>query len=330
MTVKKPHLSVPAGAEAFARLRKVQAAHGGNLHKIGLRYALERFLFRIFHDDGAGGARLFLNPENDVVLATDTITLKGGMTMTFAEDVPPLQGRSTGDADLHLAGFPGSMSDYAAILRRVLAGPPPSGPDDGVRFDVDAVELRRDREERTGGTVTIPLQIGSLWLQVKTDVSCDARPMHDRAPVVEYPSVVPDSGLPPPVVRRVPYEFMLADKVIAAVEYGEANIRIRDYHDVRLILGKRLVDEGFLARTLAATARFKGLDLPATMDDAPGFSDAFAQAKSRRYAEERKAKNYQVPGEFPEIVAWLRENLEPVLQAAHAVSEMPDWAAAPR
>ncbi len=327
--MKKPHLITPAGHAAFAHLRKVQAEHGANLHKVGLRFALERFLFRIFREDGPGGGRLFLNPDNSVILDPASVTLKGGLTLVFAEDAHPLKGRSTGDADLHLAAFAGTMRDYVEILRRVLDGPPP-GPDDGVRFDVEAIELRRDREERTGGTVTVPVMIGSLWLQIKTDVSCDARPMHDRAPVLPYPTVVPAAGLPPPMVRRVPYEFMLSDKIGAAIEYGAANTRIRDYHDLRLILGKDLVDEEFLATTLAATMRFKGLALPESMEDLPGFGEDFAQAKARRWSEESRARNFAVQGTFPEVLAWLRARLEPVNAAARLVETLPDWAAAPR
>ena len=129
--MKKPHLVTPAGNAAFALLRKVQAEHGGNMHKIALRYALERFLARIFVDSGPAAGRLLLNPENSVTLDPTTVTLKGGMTLVFAEGLHPLKGRTTGDADLHLSAFAGTMKDYVGILRSVLAGPPP-GEDDGV------------------------------------------------------------------------------------------------------------------------------------------------------------------------------------------------------
>ena len=326
--MKKPHLATAAGESTFLLLRQVHRTHGGNIHRIALRFALERFLHRLFDAGPDGkGTRLLLSPENDVSISRDAITLKGGMTMVFAEELDPLKGRSTGDADLHLAAFPGSMADYAAILAEVLAGPPRSGPDDGVRFDVEGIKVARDREERSGGSVTIPLQIGQLWLQIKTDVTFDARPMHDRAPVVEYPSVLPAAGLPPPVIRRVPYEFMMADKVSAALQYGAANIRLRDYHDMRLVLARPdLVDDGFLARTVAATLRFKGTDVPADLDGAPGFSDAFAAAKQSRWREESKAKNYRLGDDFPGIVGWIRDRLRPVMAAAADVDDLPEWA----
>jgi Domain of unknown function (DUF1814). len=323
---RKPHLDCEAGREAFVRIKDLAAATGEPIYNVATRYVLERLLFRIFESPEEAVRRLFVTGRNDIPFDVSSITVKGGLTMTFAEDVPPLEGRSTGDADLHLAAFGGTMDDYAGILRNGLGGPPLTGPDDGVRFDVEAIRVARDREEGTGGSLVIPGQVGQLPIQVKTDVTFDARPMHDTAPVVPYPSIFPDSDLPPPRIRRVPFEFMVADKFEAAVRYGMANKRVRDYADMRLVLGKGLVDPAFLAETLAATMRFKGSEFPESMWDCPGFSDEFAQAKASRWENEKVTKRFAIQDDFPAIMAWLREELEPVMQAAKEVDPLPGWA----
>jgi Domain of unknown function (DUF1814). len=328
--MSNPDLVTLAGREAFSRIKDIAKEKGQPLHSVALRYVLERFLHRLFSSQDPGVERLFVHPRTNVSLDVSSVTLKGGMTLTFAEQVPVLEGRSTGDADLHLASFGGSMEDYAAILAAGLAGPPASGPDDGVRFDVGAMRVARDREERTGGTLVIPAQVGSLAIQIKTDVSFDARPMHAKAPVVDYPMVLPDAGIPAPVVRRVPYEFMVADKFAAAIAYGIMNKRIRDYPDMRLVLGKGLVDRDFLAETMAATVRFQGRELPETMAEAPAFSDEFARLQSARWETERASRRYVVRESLPEIIAWLREDLEPVLQAARELEDLPAWSSGPR
>jgi len=323
--VRKPQLDCEAGRAVFKHVQAKSREVNRSIHDVALRYALERFLYRLFETPAEKASGLFLSPESEVRLEQDTVTVKGGLTMIFAENVPPFEGRTTGDADLHLAAFPGTMEDYAAILRRGLAGPPASGPDDGIRFDVEAVRVSQDRDERTGGTLVVPLQIGALALQVKTDVTFDARPMHDRAPVVEYPSVIPEAGLPPPRIRRVPYEFMIADKFTAALEYGLANKRLRDYPDMLLLLREIDLDAGFLAETLAASLRFRGMALPRSMEEAPGFSERFAAEKAGRWEIEKVSRNYRITLPLPELLAELRERLTPVLERARAAGPLPDW-----
>jgi len=326
---KKPHLSVQAGRATFLKARVVAQDTGQNLHAVALRFALERFLARVF--GSALGDGLYLDPSAmDVSIEGNTVTLKGGMVMCFAEDRNPLQGRSTSDADLHVTGFAGSMQDFVDILKGVLAGPPPQGPDDGVRFDTDEMMVARVKEENSGGTVTIPLQIAEMTLQVKSDCTFDLRPMHADAPVVEYPSVLPALGLPAFKVRRVPFEFMVADKVAAMISLGDTNYRIRDYHDVYVILSRDKVDREALVRTFAATCAFKRVALPQSVDAVPGLSDAFAAAKSDRWLQERVTKRFSIEAGFPEVVRYLRDQLRPVFAAAHGLDEMPAWAAAPR
>lgn len=328
--MKKPQLDSKAGRAAFRRVREASTETGLPLHNIALRYALERFLKRLFDAGRPEAGGLALRPDFKVDFDAGAITLKGGLTMTYAEDVPPHLGRSTGDADLHLAAFPGSMEDYAELLRLVLSRSEEGDYDDGVRFDTDGIVVSRDREERSGGTVTVPLQIGQLWLQVKTDVTFDARPMHERAPFVEYPSILPNAVMDPAFVRRVPWEFMLADKIGAAFENGMFNKRVRDYADMRLLLATQDIDEVFLAETLAATMRFKDLPLPASMNDAPGFSDAYAATRASRWEHEKVNRRFRVQDPLPDIVPWLRDRLQPVLTLAKDVEALPPWAFGPR
>lgn len=326
--IRKPHLETEAGRDIYVRLLDLSRRSNRPLHAVLVRYALERLLQRVFSDGHEGSDKLFIAQSAE--LDVETITLKGGMSMTFAEELPILEGRSTGDADLHIASFGGDMEVYKAILQNGLEGAPRHGPDDGIRFDIPAIKVTHDREERSGGSVVVPLQIGPYYLQIKTDVTFDGRPMHEKAPVVPYPEVLPDSGLPMAMVRRVPFEFMVADKFCAALEGGINNRRVRDYPDMRLVLGKGLVDDDFLAETMAASARFRGLNLPSSMDDVPAFSDEFAEAKAPRWEHERVNRHYVGEEDFPTIIRWLRARLGPVLEKALEMEELPAWSSGPR
>lgn len=324
----KKELDCEAGRTVQKLVQRLAAERSENLHHVGQRYVLERFMSRIFADGDDVCRSLHVLPDTGIRIDPSAITLKGGMTMTFAERLPPLEGRSTGDVDLHLTAFQGTMEDFAAILRRVLAGAPQSGPDDGVRFDVGEIHVARDREERSGGTISIGCQIGIFPMKIKTDCTFDARPMDERAEIRCYPTVLPGLGLAPLNVRCVPWEFMLADKFSAAVQLGERNYRIRDYADMRVILGSDpgLVDEDFLVETVAATLRFKGLPVPSSVHDLPAFSEAFAQAKESRWSHERINKNYAVDETLAEMLSWLRDRWEPLVVRVAEVEEVPGWA----
>lgn len=323
---KRLDLVTPRGVEVFAEILRVARSEGRTHQVVGLRYALERFLSRVFGSAAAG--RLHLDPGRmEIGVAGDAVVLKGGMVMCFAEDVDPLRSRSTSDADLHLANFSGTMGDYAEILRAVLAEP--SSPDDGIRWDVGGIAVARQRDERSGGTVTIPLQIGEFPLQIRSDCTFDHRPMHAGAPVLDYPTVLPTLGLPSFSVRRVPWAFMVSDKVAAMSALGIANYRIRDYHDVHLIMGRRRSELGDLPDVLAATYAFKGVRLPASTAEMPALSDAFVARQGTRWLQEGATKRYGVALGLGEVVAELRAGLDPVLARANAIAVQPDWAAPP-
>jgi hypothetical protein len=319
---KKLDLVAPAGVAAFGEIMKVARSTGRNHQVVGLRYALERFLSRVFASTEAD--RLCLDPSNMAIgVGSDAITLKGGMVMCFAEDGDPLKSRSTSDADLHLAGFSGTMEDYAAILRLILSGP--SNPDDGIRWDVSAITVSRQRDERTGGTVTIPLQIGETPFQIRSDCTFDRRPMHEGAPVQTYPTVMPSLGLPLFAVRRVPWPYMVSDKVAAMSSLGMGNYRIRDYHDVHLVLERRAAELGTLPAILAATYAFKGLVLPVSTADMPALSDAFVERQGSRWLQEGAVKRYGVTVPFSEVVAALRSGLDPVFASARDLAAADAW-----
>lgn len=324
--MKKIELVSEAGNRIIASVHEVARKRGIPVQKVALRYALERFIGRLFQTGGVS-PHLFFNPDSKIGMDPEGLTLKGGLVMCYAEELPPFEGRTTSDADFHLAAFPGTMEDMAAIMRNGLSAVP--DPDDGLRFHLDDIRIKHDREERSGGTLSIPLQIGNFYLKIKTDMTFDVRPMHDRAPTLAYPEALPELGLPPAEVRRVPFEFMAADKFCAALSYGAFNLRLRDYADMRLLFARSLLDPQFLAETLAATARFNNLKLPETMDAAPGFSQAYAESKQARWEHERINRGYTITDDLPTILAQLRTDFAPALARAWELETLPNWASSP-
>lgn len=317
--IHKPELVTPAGVAVFRRLREIARERGVDVHVVALRYALERFLARLFEARDAG--RVVLDATAVHAVSADTLVLKGGLTMFYAENVKPLDGRSTSDADFHVPNFTGGIDGFAAILRGVLAVPP-AGPDDGVSFDLDGIEVSRVKQGKVpGGSVRAACQIAKLPLVIQADLAFDHRPVHHLAKRVEYPSVIEDGGLPPVFVRRTPFSYTVADKLQAMVHHGGGNYRIRDYYDLYVILsrGKAELDE--IPAAMAETFALYETPLPASAAEMDALSDAFAAAKAARWDNERRSKHYgtEVP-DLPEVVAFLREAVEPLLARTHALA----------
>jgi hypothetical protein len=320
--IRDPELCTPAGIEKFKELRGIARERGFDVHVVALRYALERFLARLFAARDAG--RVVLDATAEHAVSADTLTLKGGLTMFLAEDVAPLDGRSTSDADFHVPHFTGGIEGFAAILRQVLATEP-DGPDDGLRFDLASLEVAKVKEGKVpGGTVSVGCQIAKLPLKIKADLAFDHRPVHERARVVEYPSVLPNSGLAPVRVRCTPFSYTVADKVQAMVRHGGGNYRIRDYYDLFVILSRGKADLDEVPNAIAETFAVYESDLPASAESMDALSDAYAAAKAERWDVERKSKRYgtEVPA-LPEVVTFLREALDPLLARARDLPRPP-------
>lgn len=308
--MKKKEFVSDSGKKTFMALKLQAKLTGKDIHAVALRFALERFLGRVFAKEN----ELLYNPMNETTLTEGQITVKGGMLMCIAENKNPLDSRATSDADLHIPGFKGSVDKFAEIVSEALKHDD-NAMDDGIRFHVDDISVAREKDgENTGGTITIPLQIGDLFLKIKSDVTFDGRAMHLDAPTVEYQSVLPHSGLGKVTIRQTPWEYVLADKVCAMASMGEKNYRIRDYNDVFVILNNGLVDLEKAADILKQNAGFKGLELPENVADMGALSQAFIDRQAPRWEKEGTDKNFSAPASLHDTISLIREKLNPILE----------------
>lgn len=326
--LRKLELVSANGLLAMHRIVELSARHGMDMHGLAMRYALERFLSRIFANDAGG--KLALGAEaagQRVEIDADSVTLKGGLTMFLAEGVEPMHGRSTSDADFHIAPTAdGGHAEHFVEFLRANLNRRAGGFDDGVTFDLSTLAVARVKDGQVpGGKVTVTAQIGKLALKIRSDIAFDARPIGDDARREEYPHMLRDAGDPPILVRRTPWEYSVADKLQAMVRQGAGNYRLRDYYDMFVILrgrgrdGAPLVDTDRLRDAIRATFDLYGSEIPGGVDDMPALSDAFVAAKTPRWDSERETKHFgsQVPS-FREVVDYLREEIEPVLQGMQA------------
>jgi len=321
---RKPGLVTGNGLLVFARIVELSAVHGMDIQTVAMRYALERFLARVFARDLPSPADLSLDGASRMEVSQDTLTLKGGLTMFLAEGVHPLMGRSTSDADFHVAPtMNGShVEEFVAFLGKALDRYP-GGLDDGLLFDMGTLDIERVKDGNVpGGKVTVHAQIGKFALKIRSDLAFDSRPVNERAVIVAYPTLLKGEATPSFEIRHTPWEFTVADKVQAMVRHGAGNYRLRDYYDLFVILSKDKVDLARLSDALRRTFDLYGSTMPSGVDDVPALGWDFVERKTPRWDEERKSKNYgdRAPS-LQEVVEFLRGTLDPVFAGMAAEME---------
>ena len=287
-------------ASVRQRLLNLSRSSGEDFQLLLTRYGVERLLFRL-------GASEFV----------DQFVLKGAMLFTVWTGHLH---RPTRDLDLLGFGDP-DAGRLLAVFRSLCAA---AGPDDGLVFAADSVEVRPIREEQEygGQRVTFVARLGSARVDYQVDVGFgDAvTPAAER---IEFPTLL---GTERPRLRAYPRETVVAEKCEAMVSLGLANSRMKDFYDL-VVLARAFSFEGsVLVEAVRATFARRKTAIPVALP--VGLTDQFTSddAKRRQWAAFRKRGGPEVGkmvGELDSVVAELRAFLGPLLAAAAAGGPSP-------
>lgn len=273
-------------ASVRARLLQIAKAEQTDFNAVLVRYALERFLYRLGQSAHA-----------------ERFVLKGAMLFNLWYAMPH---RPTRDVDL--LGF--GASDLGAIaqdFREIVSVPA----EDGLVFDAASVVVDEIRKNAgyAGARVLVSAELARARCKVQVDVGFgDAV---TPGPVdASYPVLLPD--FPAPQLRTYPVYTVVAEKLHAMVLLGMANTRVKDYLDLSVLLERETLDPATLAGAIAATFARRGTALPT--DTPMGLSDEFAHDASRQalWAAFLK-KNALQAAPLPVVVTVLRTALVPAL-----------------
>lgn len=263
-------------ASARQRLLNLSKASGTDYNQLLIRYAIERFLYRLSFS-----------------AHRDAFILKGAMLFAVWQGSPhrPTQ-------DLDLLGFGDrSLDRLTSVFREVCATPVE---DDGWTFDPATVGAEEIRTVAEYGGVRVRFigTLGGAVVRVQTDIGFgDA--VTPPAATASYPSLL---GLPAPQLRTYPRETVVAEKLEAVVKLGMLNTRHKDYYDLRHLARHFEFDGSLLVRAIAATFARRGTALA---DEIPvGLTVAFAQdpAKQAQWSAFcRRLGEKHLPG-LPEVI----------------------------
>jgi hypothetical protein len=229
-------MSADRSASVLARLLNRSRRTGENYNLLLSRFAIERLLYRLSVSPQAGN-----------------FVLKGALIFALWFDTPH---RPTRDADL--LGF---GSDDADTLRRTFAMICAIDADDGVRFDVAAMQLAPIREDNVYGgmRLTIPALMGSARLSVQVDIGFgDA--IIPGPEMTAYPVLL--DGLAVPVLRVYPVYTVIAEKLHAVTVLGMSNSRMKDFFDLAVITKTSVLAGDTLVNAIRATFARRNTSLP--------------------------------------------------------------------
>jgi predicted nucleotidyltransferase component of viral defense system len=272
-----------------ARLLNIAKAEQTDFNAVLVRYALERFLYRLGQSAHA-----------------DRFVLKGAMLFNLWYAMPH---RPTRDVDL--LGFGASdLESIAQTFREIVS----VAADDGMVFDAASVSVQEIRKSAgyAGARVLVSAELARARCKTQIDIgfgdAVTPGPM-----VATYPVLITD--FPPPQLRTYPVYTVVAEKLHTMVLLGMANSRLKDYLDLSVVLEREVLDPATLATAIAATFTRRGSALPTALPI--GLSDEFANDQSRQALWAAFLKKNALPAvPLTSVVTTLRTTLQPALTQA--------------
>ena len=276
-------------ASVRARLLNIAKAEQTDFNSVLVRYALERFLYRLGQSAHA-----------------DHFVLKGAMLFNLWYAMPH---RPTRDVDL--LGFgPSDLQSIAQAFREIVN----VVAQDGIVFDAASVRVEEIRKNAgyAGARVIVSAELARA--RCKTQIDVGFGDVVTPGPVdAVYPVLIADFAAPH--LRTYPVYTVVAEKLHAIVLLGMTNSRLKDYLDLSVLLEREALDPATLAAAIAATFTRRGTALPTELPI--GLSDEFANDQSRQALWVAFLKKNALPAvPLTSVVTMLRTTLQPALRQA--------------
>ena len=289
-------------ASVSARLKNISQKTNTDFAYLLLRYATERFLFRL-----------------SVSSFAERFVLKGANLFTVWQMD---SFRSTRDSDLWCCGNADQkhLKDIFCILCTSNAIP-----DDGMRFDDASVAVSSIREEQQyGGTrVTFNGFLGNARIPLQFDIGF-GDVITPAAELAEYP-VLLDGEVPR--IKIYPRYTVISEKTEAMVSLGQGNSRMKDFYDVWLL--SEMFDYKFsvLRQAVANTFARRQTSIPVEIPLA--FTEIFylnANKRTQWNAFCKKNKLSNAPTDLAAVITRISSLMIPVFE--NALNGNIEWKAA--
>ena len=179
----------------------------------------------------------------------DDFVIKGGILVTAMAGVAL---RSTMDIDTSITNQNLSVEDAQQIINEIKD----IDIGDGVTFEIKGVSNIMNEAEYPGIRFAMNAVMGKLITPMKIDISTgDA--ITPRAIEFSYKLLLEDRSIS---LWSYNLETVLAEKLQTVLERGVLNTRMRDFYDIRMLLGiyEQEIDKEVLKKAFEATCRKRG------------------------------------------------------------------------
>ena len=277
-------------ASVRARLLAIAREAGEEFQSVLVRYATERFLYRMSQSNAA-----------------DQFVLKGAWLFYLWA----ISRRATRDADLLGLGA-SSPEALTHLFGEIISL---EVQDDGLIFDLGSVTVEQTRLNALypGARVRLRALLATAQIVVQLDIGFgDAIP--EDATRVRLPTLL---DFPPPELRAYGIEPVIAEKTEAIVRFGAVNTRYKDFFDLFILAQEKKVKGEGLLKQIKATFDRRGTPLPIDLPE--GLTQRFAAEAERQQqwlAFLRRSSAEQEEANFVQVVRIVREFVWPPLQAA--------------
>jgi len=285
------------------RLINLSQERGEDPNLVFIRYAMERFLYRLSRSKQSG-----------------KFILKGAMLWAIWTGRPH---RPTKDLDL--LGFGEASGDVLqAIFREICTvGVEP----DGMIFDPDSIQITEIREDvdYPGQRVKLASRLGNVRISIQIDIGFGDTIV--PPPVeMDYPTLL---NMPSPHIKAYPMETVVAEKCETLVSKGILNSRMKDFYDLWVLARQFDFQGSSLTEAILATFTRRRTSIPHQRPVA--LTEEFSknpdkQVQWNAFLKTRKLENATM--DLSAVIEEIERFLMPPLKAAATGSPlMKNWPA---
>jgi len=187
---------------------------------------------------------------------------------------------------------------------------------DGLTFDLADVKAETIREDDEYGGVRVRLVARLATAREPFHVDVNVGDPIWPAPVeINLPRLLEKE---PIKLRGYPLEMVLAEKIVTALQRGQASTRWRDFGDIFQLTGRHVFQAKALRQALQTVADYRHVELSG-LDDA---LDGYAEIGQPRWAAWRRKLQLteSMPANFGDALSALQTFAQPILSGSAADS----------
>lgn len=223
-------------ASVQQRLLNLSKKKGEDPNLVFIRYAIERFLYRLYCSKHV-----------------NKFILKGAMLWAVWAEKPH---RPTKDLDL--LGFGDASADTLRKIFSEICNV--NCESDGMTFNPDTIEIIEIREELEypGQRIKLESRLGNARIKIQIDIGFG----DSIVPVpieINYPTLL---DMPSPHIKAYPMETVVAEKFETIVSKGILNSRMKDFYDLMILAQEFDFEGNILTEALKATFNRRGTVIP--------------------------------------------------------------------